>query len=123
MDSRRIGLRLVELAKAGRDAEAVNELYADNIESVEIISNTTEEPQVWKGIDGVREKHAWWESVATIHSVEVDGPFAGHGSDVFVVGFSMDVTVEGERNTMREVGVFTLEEGKIVKEVYLGLAS
>jgi len=58
MDSRRIGLRLVELAKAGRDAEAVNELYADNIESVEIISNTTEEPQVWKGIDGVREKHA-----------------------------------------------------------------
>ncbi len=123
MDSRRIGLRLVELAKAGRDAEAVNELYADNIESVEIISNTTEEPQVWKGIDGVREKYAWWESVATIHSVEVDGPFAGHGSDVFVVGFSMDVTVEGERNTMREVGVFTVEEGKIVKEVYLGLAS
>ena len=45
MDSRRIGLRLVELAKAGRDAEAVNELYADNIESVEIISNTTEEPK------------------------------------------------------------------------------
>ncbi|MEL0048675.1 MAG: hypothetical protein VW867_08520 [Gammaproteobacteria bacterium] len=58
-----------------------------------------------------------------MHSVEVDGPFAGHGSDVFVVGFSMDVTVEGERNTMREVGVFTVEESKIVKEVYLGLAS
>ena len=61
--------------------------------------------------------------VATVHSVEVDGPFAGSGSEVFVVGFTMDVTMDGERNSMREVGVFTVDQGKIVKEVYLGLAS
>jgi len=40
-----------------------------------------------------------------------------------VVGFTMDVTMDGERNSMREVGVYSVDQGKIVKEVYLGLAS
>jgi hypothetical protein len=87
------------------------------------MSDPEADAQVWEGIDAVREKHAWWDGVATVHSVEVDGPFAGSGSEVFVVGFTMDVTMDGERNSMREVGVFTVDQGKIVKEVYLGLAS
>ena len=63
MDSRRMGLRLVELAKAGRDAEAVNKLYANNIKSVEIIRNTAEESQGWKCMEGVPEKHAWGKAL------------------------------------------------------------
>jgi len=33
----------------------------------------------------------------------------------------MDVTMEGQRNQMTEVGLSSLAGGKIVKEVYLGL--
>lgn len=124
MDARKIAMRLVELTTTGQDAKAVDELYAENIVSVEVMSDPEADAQVWEGIEAVREKHAWWESAATVHSVLVDGPFAGHDSDVFVVGFTMDftmdVTMDGERNTLREVGVFTVDQGKIIKEVYLG---
>ena len=121
MDARTLGLRLVELTTTDQDAKALDELYDDNVVSVEIMSDPAAEPQRWEGIQAVREKHAWWESVATVHKVDVEGPFAGTGDDHFVVRFAMDVTMDGERNRMTEVGLFTVANGKIVQEVYLGL--
>ena len=107
----------------GQDATASDELYADNVVSVEVRSDPAAEPQRWEGIQAVREKHEWWESVATVHQIDVEGPFAGSGDDHFVVRFAVDVTLNGQRNQMAEVGLFTVAKGKIVKEVYLGLAS
>lgn len=121
MDARTVGLRLVELTTAGQDATALDELYADSVVSVEVMSDPVAEPQRWEGIRAVREKHEWWENVATVHQVDVEGPFAGNGDDHFVVRFDMDVTLDGQRNQMAEVGLFTVADGKIVKEVYLGL--
>ncbi len=121
MDARTVGLRLVELTKTDQDAQALAELYADNVISIEVMSDPAAEPQRWEGIQAVREKHEWWESVATGHHVDVEGPFAGNGDDHFVVRFAMDVTMEGQRNQMNEVGLSSLAGGKIVKEVYLGL--
>lgn len=121
MDARAIGIRLVKLARARQDLKAVEELYAENIVSVEIMSEPNEEPQTGEGIAIIYEKHAWWERVAEVHSLEVEGPFAGHGDDHFVVRFSMDVTMEGQRSQMNEVGLYTVANGKIIKEVYLGL--
>ncbi len=123
MDARTVGLRFVELATAGQDATALDELYADNVVSVEVRSDPAAEPQRWEGIQAVREKHEWWESVATVHQVDVEGPYAGNGDDHFVVRFALDATFEGQRNQMTEVGLFTVANGKIVKEVYLGLVS
>ena len=121
MDARTVGLRLVELTTAGQDATALDELYADSVVSVEVMSDPVAEPQRWEGIRAVREKHEWWENVATVHQVDVEGPFAGNGDDHFVVRLAMDVTLDGQRNQMAEVGLFTVADGKIVKEVYLGL--
>ena len=45
MDARTVGLRLVELATAGQDATALDELYADNVVSVEVMSDPAAEPQ------------------------------------------------------------------------------
>lgn len=73
------------------------------------------------GHTGRAGKHEWWENVATVHQVDVEGPFAGNGDDHFVVRFDMDVTLDGQRNQMAEVGLFTVADGKIVKELYLGL--
>ena len=81
MDTRTVALRLVELTSTGQDAKALDELYADDIVSIEVMSDPEADAQVWEGIDAVREKHAWWDGVATVHSVEVDGPFAGSGSE------------------------------------------
>ncbi|MBL6815091.1 MAG: nuclear transport factor 2 family protein [Pseudomonadales bacterium] len=123
MDARSVGLRLVELARANQDATAVEELYDENIVSVEIMSDAEAEPQIGEGIQTIYEKHAWWESVATVHNIDIEGPFAGNGDDHFVVRFQMDVTMEGQRSEMTEVGMYTVANGKIIKEVYLGLVT
>ena len=59
--------------------------------------------------------------MATVHNVYAEGPFAGNGDDHVVVRFGMDATIDGQRTQMTEVGLFTVANGKIVKEVYLGL--
>ncbi|MDP6186930.1 MAG: hypothetical protein QF863_06855, partial [Pseudomonadales bacterium] len=101
IDARTVGLRLVELTTAGQDATALDELYAD---SVEIMSDPAAEPQRWEGIQAVREKHEWWENMATVHNVYAEGPFAGNGDDHVVVRFGMDATIYGQRTQMTEVG-------------------
>ena len=49
----------------------------------------------------------------------VEEPYDDH----FVVRYQMDVTMEGQRSQMSEVGVYTVAKGKIIKEVYLDLVS
>ena len=116
------GRRLVELTSAGNDAQALDELYATHVVSVEAGAPGGDGPQTFEGLDAVREKHAWWASVATMHDTAAEGPYAGDGDDHFVVKFRMDVTMEGQSRTqMSEVGLYTVEGGKIVHEVYLPL--
>ncbi|MEQ9450710.1 MAG: nuclear transport factor 2 family protein [Pseudomonadales bacterium] len=121
MDTMTVANRLVELTTADNDAQALDELYAEDVVSIE--AGTPEgEPQTFTGLAAVREKHAWWNSVATLHDTTAEGPYAGTGSDQFVVKFWMDVTMaEQGRSQMTEVGVFTVADGKIVREVYLPL--
>ena len=123
MDARSVGLRLGELVRANQDATAVEELYDENIVSIEIMSDPEAGPQMGEGIQTIYEKHAWWESVATVHNIDIEGPFAGNGDDHFVVRFQMDVTMEGQRSQMTEAGLHTVANGKIIKEVYLDLVS
>jgi len=123
MNALEIGQRLVELARADKDEQALDELYADSIVSVEVANPGEGEGQSWEGIAAVKEKHAWWNSVATLHSLTVEGPYAGIGDDQFAVKFAMDITMEEQgRSTMAEVGVYRVANGKIVHEAYLPLA-
>ena len=87
------------------------------------MGGANDEPQIGTGIDAIYEKHAWWESVATVHDIDIEGPFAGNSDDHFVVRYQMDVTMEGQHGQMSEVGVYTVAKGKIIKEVYLDLVS
>jgi len=123
MNTLQIGHRLVELAKADKDAQAIEELYADSIVSVEVANPGEGEGQSWEGIEAVKEKHAWWNSVATLHRLTVEGPYAGIGDNQFAVKFVMDVTMEEQgRSTVSEIGVYKVADGKIVHESYLPLA-
>ncbi len=58
MDAPTVGIRLVELARANEDLKAVEELYAADVVSVEIMSGANEEPQIGEGIETIYEKHA-----------------------------------------------------------------
>ena len=115
-----VGSRLVELTRADKDEQALAELYADKVESVEAGGADADSVQTFSGIDAVREKHAWWNQVATLHASTAEGPYAGAGDNHFVVKFWMDITMEGQpRSEMTEVGLYTVVDGKIVREVYL----
>ena len=80
-------------------------------------------PARLEGIDAVRGKAQWWYENHEIHSTRATGPFCGHRDDQFVVEFEMDVTpkASGERTQMREVGLYTIADDKVVQEEFLYL--
>ena len=110
-----------QLVRYGRDdneAQGLSELYAENAVSVEA-ADLGGGNVVTEGLDNIRGKHEWWDGAMEVHKKEVEGPFL-HGENQFSVIYSLDVTQKenGERMEMREVGVYTVEGGKVVKEQF-----
>ncbi len=124
MNAIEIGKRLIELTTSDNDAQALEELYADDVVSIEANVGEDAKSDVFNGLAAVREKHEWWNGVATMHETTAEGPFAGEGEDQFAVRFWMDVTMEEQgRVQMAEIGLYTVSDGKIVREIYLPLAT
>jgi hypothetical protein len=120
MSTQEIGQKLVELCKAGKHEEALNTLYSEGAESIEAMS-MPDMPAQMKGVEAIRGKNEWWFANNEVHRGEVKGPFP-HG-DRFAVIFSFDVTAKagpmaGQRFQMEEVGLYTVADGKIVKEEF-----
>ena len=118
MSAAEVGSQLCNLCREGRNLDAINELYSSDIVSVEA-APMEGLPQTMEGIDQVRGKNEWWVNAHEVHRGDVKGPFP-HGDDKFAVLFSYDVTNKesGHRMEMEEVGVYTVAEGKVVKEEF-----
>src|SRR6202012_5701760 len=80
---------LVALCREGKNLEAVDKYYADDIVSVESASGP-DMPAETKGIEGIRGKNKWWLDNHEAHSGDANGPFVGE--DQFAVEFKYDVT-------------------------------
>ncbi len=119
MNANEIGKRLVELCREGKNVECVNTFYAKDVVSIEAAPPPNGGDRVTKGIDAVRGKNEMWAEIHEVHSAGVQGPYP-HGEDRFAVRFDYDVTNRptGQRMQMDEVGLFTVEDGKIVKEEF-----
>jgi len=118
MNTQEIANKVVELTRKQAWHEAVDALYDKDIVSVEAQGGEGESPEK-RGIDAIRGKVDWWVSAMEVHSFKVTGPFVAH--DRFVVQYDVDVT---ERNSKKrfqlsEVGVYTVKNGKIVREQFL----
>lgn len=92
--------------------------YAQDCVSVEAAS-MGEMPRAAEGLDAIRAKHAWWTANMEMHGGEVEGPYLFE-PDRFAVRYTMDVTdkTSGERSQAAEIGVYTLKDGKIVREEF-----
>jgi len=112
-----VAKRYVELVKEHKNAEILTELFAPDAVSVEAGAPPGQE-RTARGVDAIRGKSKWWNETHIVHSGAVDGPFPH--DDRFAVKFSFDVTFkpENRRFTMNEVGLFTVKDGKIVKEEF-----
>lgn len=118
MDIREIAGELVAGCRERRETENLDKLYDPDAVSVEAMGMGGIDP-VTTGIDGIRGKHEWWTSAHEVHGIEVEGPFL-HGDDRFAVIFGMDTTEKatGKRITGREVAIYHVANGKIVREEF-----
>jgi ketosteroid isomerase-like protein len=108
---------LVTLCRAGRNLDAIAKLYSPKIVSVEPVGNEAM-PAEMNGIDAVRQKNEWWQDNYDVNSLEVNGPFVG--GDQFAVQYVFDTTFKatGQRSTMTEMALYTVKDGKIVREQF-----
>jgi hypothetical protein len=118
MNTEQVAQKVVELCRKQAWEEAVNTLYAKDIVSVEARSMDGSSPET-HGIEGVRKKVDWWMNNMEVHSSKVSGPFVAH--DRFVVQFDVDITDKESKKRFQisEVGVYTVKDGKIVREEFL----
>ena len=117
MSTEEVAKKVVELVRKQAWYEALD-LYDDDIVSVEATSSDGSSPET-RGKKGVRGKIDWWVNSMQIHSFKVGEPFVAH--DRFVVQYDVDVTDKDskKRFQMSEVGVYTVKNGKIVREEFL----
>jgi len=118
MNTEEVAKNVVELVRKQAWYEAFDTLYDDNIVSVEAFSMSGGSPET-RGKEGVRGKIDWWVNAMEVHSFNASEPFVAH--DRFVVQYDADVTDKSskQRRRMSEVGVYTVKDGKIIREEFL----
>ena len=112
-----VAQELVTLCRAGRNLEAIAKLYSPKIISVEPVGGE-HMPAEMTGIEAIRGKNEWWFNNNEVHSAEANGPFVG--ADQFAVHYSYEATFKpsGERVRMSEMALYTVKDGKIVREQF-----
>ncbi len=120
MDVLEIGQKMVALNKEGKNLEALDTLFAEDVESIEATGDD-QMPREMKGLDALRKKHDWFYANNEVHGGDIKGPWPN--GDRFAVVFSYDITpkagpMAGQRMKMEEVGLYTVAGGKIVKEEF-----
>ena len=118
MSATEVAKKYVELCKVGKSGECLDTLFSNDAVSVEAAAPPGGGERTTKGLEGIHGKSKWWAENHTVHKAEVFGPYPH--DDRFAVRFVYDITNKpsGKRFTMDEVGLFTVANGKIVKEEF-----
>jgi hypothetical protein len=117
MSTEEVAKKVMELVRKQAWYEALDTLYDKDVVSVE--AGLDGSPPETRGKEGVRGKIDWWVNAMQVHSFEANGPFVAH--DRFVVQYDAEVSDKKtkERRKLSEVGVYTVKNGKIVREEFL----
>ncbi len=112
-----IAKKYVELCRAQQNHTILETLFSPDAVSIEAAAMPGL-PIEAKGMKAIVEKGKRWTDNHEVHSAKVDGPWPN--GDRFVVRFGYDVTNKpsGQRLQMEEAGLFTVENGKIVREEF-----
>jgi hypothetical protein len=121
MTTQEIGNKLVALCKQGKNQEVKETLYARDIVSVEAAAPPGASAEL-RGIDAVLAKGKAWADNHTVHDAVVVGPYP-HGVR-FIVRFKYDITNKpsNKRLQLDEAALFTVKDGKIVREEFFYVA-
>lgn len=110
-----LGQQLVALFNQGKADGWVRGVWSPGIESIEGVGMN----MGWRGTKAVEAKNEGWMATHKIHGASAEGPYVG--STGFSMKMKMDVedTTTGQRTTMQEIGVYTVQNGKIVREEFM----
>jgi hypothetical protein len=116
-DTTEIGKKYVSLCKQGKFEACLQELFSKDAVSVEAWSPPGVEP-ITRGLAAIQAKGEAWAREHEIHAIDLSGPFPL--DQRFAVFFRFDVTNKPSqrRISMEEVALFTIENGKIVREEF-----
>jgi SnoaL-like domain len=105
-----------DMLKAGDHQGAAKQFNAPDIVSIEAMEGPMARVE---GVAAVQAKSDWWYGAHEVHSVTAEGPYVN--GDQFVVKFEMDITMKetGKRSQGKEMGLYTIKNGKIVEEKFL----
>ncbi|WP_214226731.1 nuclear transport factor 2 family protein [Pedobacter sp. B4-66] len=115
MNTQEVANRLIQLCREGKNLQAIDELYGEDIISSEPKGTPME---LTEGKDAVRNKTVEWENmVEELHSASISEALVAE--DFFTVVMDMDVTYKGMgRMAMKEIAVYEVKDGKIVAEEF-----
>ena|SRR6185295_18902430 len=116
MTTKEVADQLVKMCRDGKVEEAKQELFTDDIVSMEPAEGIL--PKETKGIDAIRKKAELFISMVDqfYGSVITDPIVAG---DYFSVAWDTDIQMKGqERKTMSEICLYKVKDGKIVSEQF-----
>ncbi len=78
----------------------------------------------FKGRAAVEGKCEWWYNQFEVHSCKAEGPFLGING--FAVKYTIDIEAKDgsmPRMTMNEIANYTVEDGKVVREEFMGVSN
>ncbi len=119
MTTQEVASRYIELEKQGNWNQIQEELYSENIVSIEPEhAAAMGMPTITKGIEAIKAKgKAFNEGIAEMHGGYCTEPIVG--GSFFSVAMGMDCTMkDGHRMNMEEIAVFEVKDGKIVTEQF-----
>ena len=118
MDLKAIANELVAGCREGRENANLDKLYAADAVSVEA-ADPMGMGRETKGLDGIKGKHEWWDNAMEVLEGEISDPYP-HGDDKFAVRFLMKAKSKetGDVTEMDEIGIYTVKNGKIVREEF-----
>ncbi|MEK6375332.1 MAG: nuclear transport factor 2 family protein [Acidobacteriota bacterium] len=119
-DTKAVGEKLVEFCRNGLNLDAIASLYSPDIVSVEAIGSDGV-PAEMRGVDAVVAKNKRWYDNNEIHHASAEGPYPHR--DRFAVIFHYETTAKdgprkGQRSKFDEVALYTVKDGRIVREEF-----
>lgn len=115
----KLGREFVEAMRNRRGIAQVDKLYSENAQSVEAVVPPGRDVRIAKGRVAIKGKREDWAANHEIKRLDADGPYV-HPPNQFAVRFQADVIQKatGQQMTLSEIAVYTVEEGKIVREEF-----
>ena len=118
----KLGRDFVQAMQDRRGISHIDQVYAEKAESVEAVVPPGRDVRIAKGRDAISAKREDWAATHDIHRLTADGPYV-HPPNQFAVRYEAEVTQKatGRKMTLREIAVYSVEAGKIVREEFFML--